>query len=782
MNDLLAITKLPAMWAGGDHAHIGNTLVEVLDTIIGADFLFLRLPSEFGQSEFTRGKFGQFQGFSNSEELASYLTDTLGGSLSSWPPMAKLQLGPSRYTIMSEQLGTYPLSGVLVAGAQRESFPNEQERLLLSVAANQAALALKEALRAREDAQAESARELKKTINAVPVMAWSTLPDGRADFFNEHFLAYLGFAPEQAFGWGWAAALHPDDAEGLKAIWVNLVASGRAGETEARLRRWDGEYRWFLFRANPVRTNEGDIYRWYGTNTDIDDRKRTEEELRRSAAFLSQAQRLSKTGSIWWKPATGGVYWSDETYKVLEYPITSKPSLSSMLARCHPDDLPSVQGLLTRATRHGQSVEIEHRLLMPEGGIKYICVVLQNIASNPAEPEFVGAITDITERKTTEERIRRSELLLAEGQRISQTGTFSWEVESNEITFSEELNRIFGFDAGTVVDFDLITQRVYQEDLPLLATKMADVREGGDNPDYDIRLLIDGRIKHVRVVGRIVHHLDGTRECIGAVQDVSAQLLAEAARDELRSELTQLAKVMSLSAVAASIAHEINQPLLGILTNASTSQRMLSAMPPNIEGALETARRTIRDGKRAAAIITRLRNLFKQGMATVEVLDLNDAAREVSALLATDLQKERVALRLELSEALPLVAGDRVQLQQVIMNLLRNSIDAIALASPTSRRIVLRTALDDTTAVRLTVEDTGCGLENAEVERLFDPFYTTKADGMGIGLNVSRTIVEAHGGKIWATGASGGGALIGFSIPTHATSAQSNAGSKKKIR
>jgi C4-dicarboxylate-specific signal transduction histidine kinase len=311
---------------------------------------------------------------------------------------------------------------------------------------------------------------------------------------------------------------------------------------------------------------------------------------------------------------------------------------------------------------------------------------------------------------------------------------------------------------------------------------MADVREGGDNPDYDIRLLIDGRIKHVRVVGRIVHHLDGTRECIGAVQDVSAQILAEAARDKLRSELTQLAKVMSLSAVAASIAHEINQPLLGILTNASTSQRMLSAVPPNVEGALETARRTIRDGKRAAAIIARLRSLFKQGMATVEVVDLNDAAREVSALLATDLQRERVALRLELSEALPLVAGDRVQLQQVIMNLLRNSIDAIALATPTSRRIVLCTDLDDTTAVRLTVKDTGCGLENAEVERLFDPFYTTKADGMGIGLNVSRTIVEAHGGSIWATRASGGGALIGFSIPTHANSVHSNAGSERNFR
>ncbi len=775
MNDLLTITALPAIWIGGDAAEIANTLLDALDTILEVDFLFLRVISQFGQQDLEVGRFGRLAELTDAAAFGEHLSALFGASSADWPQTAELSLGSSTYTCLLEQLGIQRTTGVLVVGSRRPSFPTEQERLILNIAANQAAVAVSEAHRLREDARAWSARELNKIVNAIPVMAWSTLPDGSADFFNEHFLAYLGFSSNQAFGWGWTTALHPDDVEGLTNVWRELRNAGTAGETEARLRRHDGQYRWFLFRANPVLADDGSIVRWYGTNTDINDRKHAEEELRRNAAFLAQGQRLTETGSVWWRPATDEIFWSEEAYRVAGYPTSQAPSVSLMLDRCHPDDLPLVRQLVSRAVDEGHNMELEHRLLMSDGSVKYVRVVLQNIGTDPSDPEFIGAVTDITARKIAEEHLRRSEVLLAEGQRISLTGTFSWKVDSDDLTFSEELNRIFGFESDVPVDFDRIAGRVHEEDLPLLALKMADVRNGGDNPDYEIRLAVNGEIKHVRVVGRIIRHLDGTMECIGAVQDVSAQRRAEVARDKLRSELSQIARVTSLSTMAASIAHEVNQPLSGIITNAGTSLRMLSAIPPNVEGALETARRTIRDGNRAADVIVRLRNLFKQGVAIVEPLDLNDAAREVIALLANDIQRGRISLHAELSERLPLTQGDRVQLQQVIMNLLRNSIDAMASISPLSRDITVRTGTVESDAVLLTVEDTGCGLETVEIERLFDPFHTTKPDGMGIGLSVSRSIIEAHEGRIWAKPNPMGGAIFGFSIPVKARAGSGNA-------
>jgi PAS domain S-box-containing protein len=616
--------------------------------------------------------------------------------------------------------------------------------------------------------QASDPSELNKIINAIPVMAWSTLPDGTADFFNERFLSFLGLTAETAYGWGWTSSLHPDELESLTCVWTALIASGRPGETEARLRRSDGQYRWFLFRANPVYADDGSVTRWYGTNTDIDDRKRAEEALRRSAAFLAQGQTLTETGSVWWKPLTQEIFWSDEAYRVAGYPKTQQPSVELMLSRCHPEDLAEVGEMVAQAAENGANLELEHRLLMPHGEIKYVRIVLQNIGPDRAAPEFIGAVTDITRRKIAEEQLRRSEMLLAEGQRISLTGTFSWQVETDEITFSSELHRIFGFPKDTVVDFDLITERVYQEDLPLLAEKMSNVRAGSDNSDYEIRLKVAGQVKHVRVVGRLVKHLNGRAECLGAVQDVTAQRVAEEARDKLRSELAQIARVMSLNTMAAAIAHEVNQPLAGIVTNASTSLHMLSADPPNIGGALETARRTIRDGNRAADVITRLRVLFKRGTSTGEPVDINEAALEVVSLLSTDFHRHRISLRTELSQTLPLIKGDRVQLQQVIMNFLRNSIDAIGDVSHTPRDIIVRTELGAEKELRVSVEDTGCGIEAMDSDRLFDAFHTTKADGMGIGLSISRSIVEAHDGKIWARGNSVIGATFGFSIPGNA--------------
>jgi signal transduction histidine kinase len=217
--------------------------------------------------------------------------------------------------------------------------------------------------------------------------------------------------------------------------------------------------------------------------------------------------------------------------------------------------------------------------------------------------------------------------------------------------------------------------------------------------------------------------------------------------------------------LTASIAHEVNQPLSGIITNASTCLRMLNGDPPNIEGARETVRRTIRDGNRASDVVTRLRTLFSKKEFTPEPMDLNEATGEVIALSLSDLQRNRVTLRSELADDLPSVTGDRVQLQQVILNLIRNASDAMTTVEDRPRELIIRTERDDCDRVRLSVKDAGIGFDAKSADKLFEAFYTTKKDGMGIGLSVSRSIIEAHRGRLWAVPNDGPGATFSFSIP-----------------
>jgi len=240
------------------------------------------------------------------------------------------------------------------------------------------------------------------------------------------------------------------------------------------------------------------------------------------------------------------------------------------------------------------------------------------------------------------------------------------------------------------------------------------------------------------------------------------------AQEELRNtqaELAHMARVMTMGELTASIAHEINQPLSGIITNANTCLRMLAADPPNVDGARETARRTIRDGNRASDVITRLRALFSKKDSLTESVDLNEATREVIALSSTTLQKNKVILRLELADDLPFVTGDRVQLQQVILNLLANASDAMSTVDDRPRKLLIKTEQDEGDGVRLTVQDAGAGFDPQTADRLFDAFYSTKHDGMGIGLSVSRSIIESHSGRLSAAPNDGPGATFSFSVP-----------------
>jgi signal transduction histidine kinase len=351
------------------------------------------------------------------------------------------------------------------------------------------------------------------------------------------------------------------------------------------------------------------------------------------------------------------------------------------------------------------------------------------------------------------------------------TGSFSWRVPTDEITWSEQLYRIFEFDQGVPVTLELIGTRVHPEDIPLLHDMIEGVRRAEPDLEFDYRLQMpDQSIKYLHMVAHGSRDEDGRLEYIGAVQDVTARWLSEQALVKAQSELAHVARVTALSTLTASIAHEVNQPLSGIITNASTCLRMLAADPPDLDGARETARRTIRDGNRASDVIARVRALFTKKESAVEAVDLNEVTREVMALSLTDLQRNGVALQSDLGEDLPTITGDRIQLQQVILNVIRNACDAMLDVHDRPRQLLIRTERDDGDRVRLSVQDTGVGVAPENMNKLLDPFYTTKHDGMGIGLSISRSIVERHHGRLWAEPNDGPGATFSFSIPSRPAS------------
>jgi len=742
-----------------------------------------------------------------------------------------------------------------------------------------------------EVARRASERNLAAIINTIPTTAWTTRPDGYCDFINQVWLDYAGMAAEQALGWGWSEAIHPEDRKRLVEKWESCLSSGTPVDTEARIRRFDASYRWFLIRANPLRDESGNILKWYGTCIDIEDHKRGEQDLR--AKELSWRQIVdSIPGLVATTGAMGEVEFLNR--QTLEYFGNTSEELKNwaMIGAVHPDDLPRVVDARKKSIETGQIYEIEHRCRRADGVYRWFQVrglpvrdtenkvtawyllltdiddrkkaeevveareldarsLLNNLpgflgrhspdgtpeivnrpflqyfgktveeigkwrTSDLVHPEdlartieiFANGIsgrqpwglefrlrrfdgtyrwfqarwipvrdiegrvlhwnaltTDIDDRKKAESQVEQSYLRLAEAQRLSKTGSFITDLLADDHNWSEETFRIFDFDPATKVTVQRIRQRVHPDDLPTFDAVLARGMTGAD-VDFIFRIVTErGAVKHIRGLARVMAQSGDRPLFIGALQDVTASKLAEEALNKARSELAHVARITTLNALTASIAHEINQPLASLVTNASICLRRLNADPPNVNGARETVLRTIRDANRASDVITRLRALFSKKEFTLETLDLNEVTREIIALFSDDLERKRVLLLTDFEAGLPAVKGDRVQLQQVILNLLRNASEAMSTVEDRSKELVINTAREHGDLVRLSVKDSGVGLEPQALDRLFQPFYTTKRDGMGMGLSISRSIIEAHQGRLWAEPNVGQGATFSFSIP-----------------
>jgi PAS domain S-box-containing protein len=617
-----------------------------------------------------------------------------------------------------------------------------------------------------EAALRESERESRLIVDSIPGLVAAFTPAGELEFVNRQVLEYFGRTFEELKRWGTDDTLHPEDKPRVVELFTHAMASGEPFEWESRARRFDGVYRWHQTRGFPLRGTDGHIVRWYNLIIDIDERKRAEEAL---AGSERQFRLLVETipALVWCGTPEGELAYLNQ--RAVEYLGHTAESLAGgrWLELVHPDHRDATIQRWLRSATTGSSYDDVYQIRRADGQYRWIQSVGEPLHDTTGHiAQWYGLIVDIDDRKRAEAGLRKAYGHLAEAQRLSKTGSFITDLSADQRDWSDEAFRIFELDPMTRVTLRGIRELVHPEDLHVYDAAYNRAVEG---MGFDVAFRIitaAGNVKHLHAVSHVMEEIAGRPLFIGAIQDVTERMVAEEALNRARSELAHVARVTALSALTASIAHEVNQPLSGIITNAGTCLRMLDADPPNVAGARETARRTIRDGHRASDVITRLRALFSKREFTLEAVDLNDATREVIALSLSDLQRNRIILQSELADDLPPVTGDRVQLQQVLLNLLRNASDAMAAVEDRPRQLLVRTGRDDEDdRVRVTVRDTGVGIHGQSIDKLFDAFYTTKKDGMGIGLSVSRSIIESHHGRIWATPNEGPGATFAFSIP-----------------
>lgn len=500
----------------------------------------------------------------------------------------------------------------------------------------------------------QAERELQVTIDTIPAIAARYCHDGQLDFVNQTWRTYSGLSQQDVAGHRWGVGIHPDDLPLVEAAWRAHLPAGEPFQIEQRMRRADGEYRWHLVTRVPLRDENGVVASWYGVAHDIDDQKQAERALRRSEAYLAEAQRLSHTGSFsWkirgsddylsWKTSRTDHYWSKETCLIMGVDETVAPTIELTMQRVHPDDRMLVQQELNRALQGERDYDYEHRLLLPDGTVKYV---------------------------------------------------------------------------------------------------------------------------HVR--GHRHEYEAGDAELVGALIDITAEKKAREALQNARAELAHITRVTTLGEMSASIAHELNQPLAAINSNAEATLRWLGRDFPDLKEARMAAGRIVRNAQRAGDVIRRVREFAKKDDLRMTETNLNEIVEEAITLVDYEAVRHGVTIRFNLAAGLPSVRGDRIQLQQVVVNLAVNGMEAMAGIRNRQRVLTVRTQQHLSDRAVVMVEDAGVGIELDNLGRIFNAFHTTKPHGLGMGLSICRSIVEAHGGKLWASPNAGAGMTFQFAIPVYA--------------
>jgi PAS domain S-box-containing protein len=794
-----------------------------------------------------------------------------------------------------------------------------------------------------EELARRSEKELRDVINAIPAMVWSTLPDGAVDFVNERWLEFTGLSPQDALGWNWQATIHPDDRSTADAGWRAALKNGRPAKGEMRVRRADGEYRWWLFRNVPLHDETGNIAKWYGTGVDIDDRKRAEsllaaekrilemvakgdplagifdslcllveerakgalasvllldgdrlrhggapslpkaytdaingavigpsagscgtaayrresvivediatdplwadyrdlalphslracwstpvfssqgeviatfavyyreprrptqrdqeiidqvthltgiaiqkklalEKLQRSEGYLAQSQKLTHTGTWAWDPRTEwALYCSGEMFRIFGLdPGESMPTRKTLRQRVHPEDRDQIDKQFEMALRKKVDGFVEFRVVRPDGTVRHI-----NSSGHPVLDEdgkiieFVGTAVDVTESKRAELERQLLASLVEQATEFMAIADLS---EGTPIYVNKGGLKMVGLDSLEEAKTRRGPHYMFPEDREFVNTVLwpSVMEKGGWSGEMRLRHFKTGEaIPILYSAFRIDDPKTGQPVSVGNVcSDITESKRAE---EKLRAseqrlldaqmELARVTRVTTLGELTASIAHEVNQPLAGVVANAEACLRWLDRGTPDLDAVRRSAEWVIADSYRASEVIRRVRALANKAGIEKAPLDINDVVREVIVLVQRELFSQKVSVRTEFAPALPMILGDRVQLQQVIINLVMNGIEAMQSVTDRPRELVIRSCQDETRQVLVSVTDRGVGISADNANRLFTAFFTTKSSGMGMGLSICRSIIEAHGGRLWATANMPHGATFQFTLPANA--------------
>jgi PAS domain S-box-containing protein len=573
--------------------------------------------------------------------------------------------------------------------------------------------------------------------------------------------------------------VHPEDKRLVEEQIDRASRGGKECHVECRLLLPDDSVKHIRIVAH-ASENEPGINEFIGAVMDVTAAKQAEEKLRRSEAYLAEAQKLSHTGSFGWNVNSGEIYWSPETFRIFEYEPTTKVTIDLAMQRTHPEDRSAVQQLIERVSREKTEFDFEHRLLMPDGSVKYLRVIGSPSENEDGCFEFVGAVTDITERKRGEQALRRSEAYLAESQRLTHTGSWASHATTHEALYwSEEMFRIFGFDPQQGLPMrDQWLQRMHPEDRDKVKRQASErmfVQKLDSDLEYRI-VLPGGTVKHLHGLAHPVLSLNGELvEVVGTVVDITERKRAENERErlqQLQADLAHINRVSMMGELTASLAHDIKQPIFAASADAETCLRWLERDQPDLAEAQEAALRVMKDVTRASDIITRIVSLFRKGVPQRQLVDVKGVIQEMITLLRGEVGRYSISIHAELTEGLPKIEADRVALQQVLMNLMLNAIEAMK-ETGTPGKLTITTQQDENRQILVSVSDTGMGLPPERMEQIFNAFFTSKPQGTGMGLPISRSIIESHGGRLWATSNSGPGATFQFTLPLVAAARQS---------
>ena len=454
-------------------------------------------------------------------------------------------------------------------------------------------------------------------------------------------------------------------------------------------------------------------------------------------------------------------------------PGSGVPTFEMLSQRIHPDDRDWVREGTAQIFRHKQERLFEYRIVLPDGTLKYVESVRRPVMDGQGNVnEVLGTSVDVTARKHAEDVLRRGEAYLAEAQRLTRTGSWAWDPSRDRMLHcSEEIFRIYGLDPTYgMPDFETLFQRVHPEDRDLVRERTIEGVRQREEQLLEYRIILpDGAMKYIESVRRpVLDKIGNVVEVVGTSLDVTERKRFQQERERLRkleADIAHVNRVSMLGELAASLAHEIKQPLSAIILNAKACQHWIDQNPSNTEEARASTMRIEQDGNRAIEVIERVRSFYrKDAPDRREPVDLSQLVQEMIMLLRGEAARNSVAVRLELADGLPKAMADPVQLQQVFINLVLNAIEAMS-GGGSELTLTIGSQLTADGKVAISVGDTGVGLPAEDLERIFDPFFTTKPQGTGMGLALTRSIVEAHGGRVWAVANAGPGATFHFALP-----------------